>query len=96
MSKYILLLNWTEQGIKAIKNSGDRFDKAKDVAKQSGCTIEAVYMTFGPHDLVVIADAKDDEAIALFNLRVTSLGNVRGVTMRAFAEADYKHITASV
>ena len=96
MSKYILLLNWTEQGIKAIKNSGARYDAAKDLAAKSGCKLEAIYMTFGPYDQVAILDAPSDEAAATFNLRVTSLGNTHGLTLKAFTEADYKKITAGV
>jgi uncharacterized protein with GYD domain len=96
MSKYILLLNWTEQGIKAIKNSGARYDAAKELAAKSGCTLEMVYMTMGEYDQVVVVDAPNDEALAIFNLRVGMLGNVRSVTMKAFTEAEYRKITAAV
>jgi uncharacterized protein with GYD domain len=96
MSKYIMLLNWTEQGIKAIKNSGARYDAAKELAAKSGVKLETVYMTMGKYDQVVIVDAPSDEALATFNLRVGSLGNTRSVTMKAFPEADYKKLTASV
>ena len=63
MSKYILLLNWTEQGIKTIKESANRYDKAKEVAKQLGCTMESIHMTFGAYDLVVMLDAPNDDAV---------------------------------
>jgi uncharacterized protein with GYD domain len=96
MSKYILLLNWTEQGIKAIKNSGARYDAAKAAAKSVGCTLETIYMTFGPYDQVAIVDAPNDEAVANFNLKVTSQGFTRGITLKAFTEAEYKKITAAV
>lgn len=96
MSKYILLLNWTDQGLKAIKNSGSRFDAAKELAKKSGCTMKSIYMTFGRYDQVAFVDAPDDASVALFSLRVAALGNIRGVTMRAFEEADYRRITGSV
>jgi uncharacterized protein with GYD domain len=69
MSKYILLLNWTEQGIKSVKESASRFDAAKDVAKKAGCTLETIYLTFGQHDLVAILDAPNDEAAATFHHR---------------------------
>lgn len=96
MPKYILLLNWTEQGVKAIKESAARYDAAKKAAKKAGCTLESIHMTFGPYDLVCMLDAPDDEAAALFNLRVTAGGNVRGMTLKAFPEADYKKIVAAV
>ena len=96
MSKYIMLLNWTDQGIKAIKNSGARYDAAKAAAKEMGVTFESVYMTFGQYDQVIVADAPSDEAIATLMLKSAALGNVRGITMKAFVEADYKKITAAV
>jgi uncharacterized protein with GYD domain len=96
MSKYILLLNWTEQGAKAIKESGKRYDAAKVAAKTAGVTMETIYMTFGPYDLVAIADAPNDAAMASFNLKLTSQGNIRGLTLKAFPEAEYKEITAAV
>ena len=96
MSKYILLLNWTEQGVKAIKDSGKRYDAAKKAAKAAGVTMETIYMTFGPYDQVAIVDAPDDAAMATFNLRTSALGNVRGITLKAFPEAEYKKLTAAV
>ncbi|HVY50709.1 MAG TPA: GYD domain-containing protein [Devosia sp.] len=96
MSKYILLLNWTEQGIKAIKSSGERYEAAQKVAARSGCKLETVYMTFGPYDQVAILDAPSDEAAATFNLRIAALGNIRCQTLKAFTEAEYKKITAAV
>jgi uncharacterized protein with GYD domain len=96
MAKYILLMNWTEQGFKAIQGSGDRFEAAKELAQKCGCTLEATYMTFGQYDQVTIMEAPNDEAIALFDLRIAALGNVRLVTMRAFDVEEYRRITSSV
>lgn len=96
MSKYIMLLNWTDQGIKTIKDSASRYDAAKASAKQVGITFEAVYMTFGQYDQLIVADAPNDEAIATFILRASALGNVRGTTLKAFDESQYRKITAAV
>ena len=96
MSKYILLLNWTEQGIKTIRESAGRYDAAKAMASQAGVKFEAVYMTFGQYDQIIIVDAPSDEAVATFVLKAASLGNVRGVTLKAFDEAGYRKITGSV
>ena len=96
MSKYILLLNWTEQGIKSVKESPSRYDTAKELAKTLGCTLESIYLTFGPYDQVVMLEAPNDEAAATFNLRVTSLGNVRGLTLKAFEEQEYRRIISAI
>jgi uncharacterized protein with GYD domain len=96
MSKYILLLNWTEQGIRNVKDSAKRYDAAKEAARSVGATLETIYMTFGTYDLVGILDAPSDEAAARFVLKTTQAGNVKATTLKAFAEADYRKLVESV
>ena len=96
MSKYIMLLNWTDQGVKTVKDSAKRYDAAKEVAKQAGCTLETIYMTFGAYDLVCVLDAPSDEAAATFNLRTAMAGNIRVTTLRAFPEADYRKLIGAL
>ena len=96
MSKYILLLNWTDQGVKTVKESANRYDAAKDIAKKGGCTLETIYMTFGKYDLVGMLDAPNDEAAATFVLRVAQAGNIHATTLKAFAEADYRKIIGGI
>ena len=96
MSKYILLINWTEQGVKAVKDSASRWDAAKELAKKSGCTLETIYMTFGQHDLVAILDAPSDEAAAGLVLKISMGGAIRMTTLKAFPESEYRKITGGV
>ncbi|MDB5542740.1 MAG: uncharacterized protein JWQ89_4467 [Devosia sp.] len=96
MAKYILLLNWTDQGAKSVKESANRYDAAKEAAKKAGCTLETIYLTFGQYDLVGVLDAPSDDAAATFNLRLGMGGNIRGVTLKAFPEADYRRIIGGV
>ena len=96
MAKYIMLLNWTDQGIKTVKDSPKRLDAAREVASKLGCTIESFYMTMGAHDMVVILEAPNDEAAALFALRTASGGNVRPTTLKAVAEDAYRKVIAGV
>jgi uncharacterized protein with GYD domain len=96
MSKYIMLLNWTSKGVQDVKNSVSRWEASKKLASDSGCTLEAIYMTFGEHDLVTILDAPDDEAAAKLVLKIGQNGAVHGKTLKAFAEADYRKIIGSL
>ncbi|HTJ58247.1 MAG TPA: GYD domain-containing protein, partial [Devosiaceae bacterium] len=91
-----VLLNWTDQGIKTVKDSPKRYDAAKEVATKSGCTLETIYLTFGQYDQVAILDAPSDEAAATFNLRVASGGNVHMVTLKAFPESEYRSLIAGL
>jgi uncharacterized protein with GYD domain len=96
MAKYIVLLSWTDQGIKNVKDSPKRLDAARELAKKMGGSIGETYLTMGAYDLVVVVDAPDDEAMAKFNLTLGSGGNVRTTTLKAFSEDAYRKIVASL
>lgn len=96
MSKYILLLNWTEQGVKAIKESANRYDAGKELAKSLGGAMESIHMTMGAYDLVCVVEAPTDEAMATLILRLAKGGAIRSTTLKAFPEAEYRKIIAAV
>ena len=97
MAKYIMLLNWTEQGVKAIRESANRLDAARKlVADHGGGKIEQIYMTLGQYDQVAIVDSPDDMTLAANNLRLASSGFVRTQTLRAFTEDEYRSVIAGL
>jgi uncharacterized protein with GYD domain len=96
MARYIQLLNWTDQGAKNVRESPKRLDAARDLAKKMGCEIREFYMTTGASDMVVIADAPDDETMAKFTLMLGMGGNVRTTTMKAFPEDAYRKIIGAL
>ena len=92
MARYIQLLNWTDQGIKSVRESPKRLDAARAMAKKMGCEVREFYMTTGACDMVVITDAPDDETMAKFTLTLGMGGNVRTTTMKAFTEDAYRKL----
>lgn len=96
MARYIMLTNWTEQGIKNVKESPKRLDAGKALAKKLGCEITDFHMTTGVHDMVIMLEAPDDEAAAKFALSLGSAGNVRTTTLKAFSEKSYRSIIGSL
>jgi len=96
MAKYIALVNWTDQGIKTVKDSPGRLDAARGLAKKLGCEMKEFYMTIGAYDMVAIMDAPDDETMAKFALTLGGGGNVRTTTMKAFPEDAYRKIVAGL
>jgi uncharacterized protein with GYD domain len=84
---YIMLLRWTEQGIRNFKDTTRRADAAKREAERIGGKL-TLYWTFGEYDLVCILEAPNDEAAMEFGLKVGSLGNVRTTTLKAFSEEE--------
>ena len=89
MPKFVTLVNLTDQGVKNIKESPQRFEAFKAMADQSGITIESVYYTQGQYDMVTIMEGSDEATMVGF-LKLVSLGNARTQTMRAFSVEEMK------
>ena len=96
MATYIVLANFTEQGIRNVKDSPQRADAFKDMAKKSGATVKDVFWTLGQYDAVAIVEAPDDVSATALGLSVAKLGNVRTQTLRAFSAAEMKNILGKV
>jgi uncharacterized protein with GYD domain len=95
MPTYISMINWTEQGIRAIKDAPKRLDASKKALQKLGGGLKAFYMTQGSHDGVLIFDVPNEEALTNFLLTTGAAGNVRTTTLRAFTEDEFrKHIAA--
>ena len=88
MSHYILLINWTDQGISKIKESPERFGSFKASVEKAGGKLIGGYYTFGEYDVVIILEAPNDEAVMSLMLKVGSAGNVRTKTLKAFAAEE--------
>ena len=96
MPTYIILINYTDQGIRNVKESPKRLDAAKKLLKSMGGEFKQFYLTIGTYDLATIVEAPNDEAIAKFALAAGSLGNIRTTTLKAFPEDEYRKIIAAL
>ena len=96
MTTYIILGNWTDQGIRQVKESPKRLDAVKAALKAMGGEVKAFYMTMGDLDFVVIVEAPDDAVAARFALATGTQGSVRTKTLKAFPEAAYREIIKSL
>jgi uncharacterized protein with GYD domain len=85
VAKYVILVNWTEQGIREAKQTTERAQKVREMAQQLGGKVETLLWTLGRYDLIGIAEMPDDETAALMGLRIGALGSVRTETLRAFS-----------
>jgi uncharacterized protein with GYD domain len=94
MPKYVILLNWTEQGVKNAKDTVDRYQAAKRLVESKGGGFDAIFWTVGPYDLVAVTDVPDEQTAAAINLQLAASGNLRTTTMRAFDEDEMKGIIA--
>ena len=92
MATYIMLGQFTEQGIRNVKDTTKRAEAVKELAKKSGATVKELYWTMGEFDVACIVEAADDAAATAFFLSVAALGNVRTRSMRAFGSEEMGRI----
>ena len=96
MATYIILANFTEQGVRNVKDTPKRAEAFRDMAQKAGVTVKEQYWTLGAHDIVAIVEAPDDIAVTAVGLSVGALGNVRTQTLRAFSKAEMATIVGKM
>jgi uncharacterized protein with GYD domain len=96
MPTYVMLANWTDQGVRNIDESPRRVDAARRNLEEMGGRFLSLFMTMGDYDLIITYDAPDDAVSARFTLLLGKLGNVRTKTLKAFPEEAYRQIINSL
>jgi uncharacterized protein with GYD domain len=93
---YVSLIQFTDQGIRNIKDTVKRGDAAIAEAQKLGMKIAEEFWTMGAYDVVVMFDAPNDETVSAFMLKIGSLGNVKSQTLRAFRREEMENILAKI
>ncbi len=96
MPTYIGLYNFTEQGIKNIKESPGRIEEGIKAAEAMGAKVTGFYLVMGEYDCVAIAEFPNDEAAMAFALAVGSRGNVRTTTLKAFTKEEFAGVVGKL
>jgi len=89
MATFISLLNWTDQGIRNVKDSPDRYEAFRAAAEKMGVKVKGFYYTMGYYDMVLIAEGSDEAAMTAL-LKLGSLGNLRTETLRSFSVEEMR------
>ena len=92
MPNYVMLANWTDQGMRHIEDSPKRIDAARKSLEEMGGHFISVFVTMGEYDLIITYDAPDDAVAARFSIMLGKLGNIRTSSMKAFPEEAYRQI----
>ena len=96
MATYIILGNYTQKGIENIKESPARLDAVKKAFQAKGAKIKEFYLVMGKYDIIIIAEAPNDETVTKLILSIDSKGAVRSETIKAYAEDEYRNIIAAL
>jgi uncharacterized protein with GYD domain len=96
MARYIGLFRFTDQGIRNIQDTVKRGEAAMGEAEKMGVKVIEEFWTMGAYDGVVLFDAPDDETVTALACKVSSLGNVRTQTMRAFRREEMEGVLSKI
>jgi uncharacterized protein with GYD domain len=96
MVTYIVLVNFTDQGIRNVKDTPKRAKAFEEMAKTFGATLKGLFWTQGQYDVVTIVEAPDEASAMALTLSLGALGNVRTQTLRAFSAADMTGIVGKM
>ena len=96
MAKYVILVNWTEQGVANAKDTVSRAEQARALANQHGSDFDLFLWTLGRYDLIAVLDAPDDETAAALTMAVGGQGSIRTETLRAFTADEVAGIVGKL
>ena len=92
MPRYVLLVDWTEEGVQAVDRTVERLEQGAKLGETFGCELEHVWWTQGTHDMVSVVQAPDEQAMVAYTLAVARLGNLRTTTLRAWDGHEMREI----
>ena len=96
MANFVCLLQFTDQGVRNIKDTTKRAEAATAEAEKMGAKITQAFWTMGAYDVILVLEAPDDETASAFAAKLGSLGHVKTQTMRAFGRQEIEKILAKI
>ncbi len=92
----VSLINWTEQGVKNVKDTVKRAEAAGSLAERMGGRMTSIMWTQGAYDLVVTTEFPDEESLTAYLLALAMDGNIRSQTLRAFSADEMTAILGKI
>jgi len=96
MPTFMMTMNFTDQGIRTIKDAPKRIQAARDLAKSMGMEIKQIYLTAGDSDLVAFLETLSGDNMPKFALALGMCGNVHTRTVRVWNEAEFTEIVSDL
>ncbi len=92
MATYVVLINWTDQGVKHARDTVQRAQAFRSDMERLGGKVTGLYWTQGRYDLIATLEVPDELTAMAGALAVSGLGNVHTETLRAFNDVDMTSI----
>jgi len=88
MPKYVVLMKMTDQGSKDFRNAPERIENGTKLLEKLGGKLIGFYLVMGEYDYVGIGECPSDEVATAFSLAISSAGNVKTTTLKAFSKEE--------
>jgi uncharacterized protein with GYD domain len=92
VATFITTLHFTEQGIKAVRDTCERAAAFKAAAERMGVKVAGQYWTLGAFDGLIVLEAPDEKAATAALLHLGALGNLRTQTALAYDPAEMQKV----
>lgn len=87
LASFIVLGNWTEQGIKDISEAPNRIKTTHSMVEKVGGKMQLFY-TLGEYDFAMTVEVPNDDSMLTVLACLGSMGNVRTKTLKAWTETE--------
>ena len=94
MATYIVLCNFTEQGIRNVKDTTTRAEGVRRLAREFNVEMKDIHWTLGAYDIVTVMEAADDTSVTALCLAIGQMGNIRTQVLRAFDAEEMRGVLA--
>ena len=96
ITTYLVLWNWTEQGLRNFKDSPKRVEAFRQLVEKNGGKLINFLYTLGKYDGATLVEVPSDEAFLKIASALGSLGNVRTTTMKTWTASEAAKVFAQV
>ena len=96
MAKYVMLLTWTDWGVKQMGQTTQRAKRVRQIVEELGGTEEIVLWTDGRYDVIAVYDMPDEEKATVLDMRINALGTVRTEMMRGLTVDEMTKLLSKV
>jgi len=92
MPVYISLFQWTDEGVKDVKNAVKRVEANIKMLEAAGGRVLGTYWTHGPYDFIALSEWPDELMAAAAARTIVAQGKTGGLTLRAFTAEEMQRI----
>ena len=96
MTRYLTLINFTDQGLRDVGHSIQRASSFGEAVKAAGGKLHSQYWAVGDADGCVVFETPDEQTGAALLLGLAKEGNVRTRTMLLYDTQEFQQVLGKV